>query len=166
MIQWQGAGYKNLDGKNTLKGVEISFSKELFENTLLSLNYSTLSAKDKDGKDLTRRADKTFKASIDYYGVDKLHLNLTANYVGERWDDSAKTKQTGRYTVINTAINYQVTPSTLVYLKVDNLTDKYYQTVDGYATSPRAYYAGVKYKFWKHCFLYSYWAYKFLVMIE
>jgi vitamin B12 transporter len=34
-----------------------------------------------------------------------------------------------------------------VYAKVDNLTDKYYQVVDGYATAQRSYYAGLSAKF-------------------
>ena len=34
-----------------------------------------------------------------------------------------------------------------IYLKCDNLTNKYYQTVNGYATSPRAYYVGLNAKF-------------------
>jgi len=39
------------------------------------------------------------------------------------------------------------TKNTAVYVKVNNLTDKYYQTTYGYATAPRAYYAGIKVKF-------------------
>jgi vitamin B12 transporter len=139
--------YKNLDGKNTLKGIELSCIKEIMSDTILSLNYATLNAKDKNGKDLARRAKSTFRFGIDYYGISKLHINLTGNYTGKRYDDALQTKQTGRYTVFNAVVNYDISSALTTYIKIDNLTDKYYQSVDGYATSPRAYYAGMEYKF-------------------
>ncbi len=157
LIQWydptptnwfnNDAIYKNLDGKNILKGIELSYTKQVLQDTFISLNYTTLSAKDKDGQDLAKRAKEMLKIGIDYYGINKIDINLNADYTGERWDDTAKTKQTGKYTVINTTINYDLKPSTKLYLKIENLTDKYYQTTDGYATSPRAFYVGIKSKF-------------------
>ena len=34
-------------------------------------------------------------------------------------------------------------PSIKIYGKVDNIADKYYQEVDGYATAGRSYYVGL-----------------------
>ena len=31
----------------------------------------------------------------------------------------------------------------MMYLKINNIADKNYQEVDGYTTSPRAYYVGI-----------------------
>ena len=139
--------YKNLSGESTFKGVEVDYKKEVINNTLLSFSYTRTSSKDKDKKDLTKRAKQNLKLGIDFYGINKLHLGLNSEYVGERFNDTAKTLQTGRYTVSNVVANYNFTKSVKFYTKIDNITNKYYQTIDGYATSPRAYYAGVKVSF-------------------
>ncbi|MGK0256424.1 MAG: vitamin B12 transporter, partial [Arcobacteraceae bacterium] len=71
-------------------------------------------------------------------------------YTGDRWDMNSEPTngtKTGKYTVVNTVINYDITKNLEIYTKIDNITNKYYQTVDGYATSPRVYYAGVKVSF-------------------
>ncbi len=142
------AQYANKDGKSKFKGLELDYKNDIFKDTLFTLNYTVLSAKDEDGKFLQRRADKTLKFGLDYFGIQKLHLNLNGEYVGDRYERSGKSgDQTGRYTVANFAANYDVTSSIKTYLKIDNITDKYYQTVRGYATSPRAAYAGVKVSF-------------------
>ena len=141
------AYYDNKSGVSKIKGYELSYKKAIAQSYLLNLNYTRVDAKDKDKKDLARRAKETLKLSVDYFGIRKLHLNINGTYIGERFDDTAKTKQTGKYTVSNFVANYKVLKNTDVYVKVNNLTNKYYQTTYGYATAPRAYYAGVKVKF-------------------
>jgi len=140
--------YINEAGTSRLKGFEIDYKKDLLDTVLLSVNYTKLSAKDKDGKDLARRAQENIKFGIDYYGITKLHLGLNGEYVGERYDKANKQgAQTGKYTVANFVANYDIQRDLKIYAKINNITDKYYQTVDGYATSPRAYYVGIKYSF-------------------
>ena len=118
---------------------------ELSDISLLSLNYTKLDASDTKGKELARRADETIKFAVDYYGVENLHLGLNGEYVGERYDRAGKTgQQTGKYTVANFTSNYDVDQHMSFYGKIDHITDKYYQTVNGYSTSPRAIYAGIK----------------------
>lgn len=124
-------------GTSKLKGYEISYKNEIMQELLFDIKYNHLSAKDKDGKDLARRIHDSFKLGLDYYGVDKFHFGVFANYVGERFDDTAKTKQTGKYTLLNTVANYEVNKNLKTYLKVDNLTYKLYQEVDGYGTMGR-----------------------------
>lgn len=139
--------YNNIKGKSILKGWELGYQKELMNDTLISLHYTRLSAKDKDGIDLARREKENLKFGIDYYGIDKFHAGIFGEYIGSRYDDKEKTKQTGCYTLANAVVNYDVTNTVSIYAKIDNITDKYYQTTDGYATSPRAYYAGLKVSF-------------------
>jgi vitamin B12 transporter len=147
MIDWDN-GYTNLEGESKLKGLEIDYKNEIVNNILLSLNYTKLSAKNNDGKDLARRADQTLKFGIDYFGFDKFHFNLNGEYVGDRYDsDDKQGAQTGRYTVMNLVVNYEVSNDIETYVKVDNIADKDYQVVENYATSPRAAYAGVKVNF-------------------
>ena len=117
----------------------------VFANTFINLNYTHLSAKDSDDEDLARRPKNQIDYGIDYYGLKKLHINLNGSYIGKSYDKPNKTgDKTGNYTVWNSVVNYDINKNLKTYLKVDNLFNKYYQTVDGYATSPRAFYAGLK----------------------
>lgn len=140
-----GGGYKNISGKAKLKGVEVGYQTDIKEDTLLSLSYTRLDAKDTKGQELARRAKDTLKFSLDYYGIEDLHLGLNGRYIGERFDRANRQgQQTGKYTIANATVDYKVDKHMSLYGKVDNITDRYYQTVDGYSSSPRAVYAGMK----------------------
>ena len=140
--------YNNIDGTSTFKGFEAGYNNKVYADTLLSMSYTRLSAKNKNGQDLRRRASETLKFGIDYYGFSKLHMGLNGEYVGSRYDsDNKQGAQTGRYTVANAVVNYDLSKNIKIYGKIDNITDKYYQSVNNYATSPRAYYAGLEVSF-------------------
>ena len=143
--KWIGGNYQNVNGESELKGVEVAYQKDITDDTLLSLSYTNLDATDTKGKKLARRAKESVKFGVDYYGVENLHMGLNGTYIGERYDRADKQgQQTGKYTVANFVANYEVNKHMSLYGKVDNITDKYYQTVNGYATSPRAVYAGME----------------------
>jgi len=142
---WIGGNYQNVKGDSKLKGVEVSYQKDINEDTLFSLSYTNISAKNQDGEALARRAKDSVKFALDYYGIENLHLGLNGQYIGERFDRAdEKGQQTGKYTVANIVTNYKVDDHMSIYGKVENITDKYYQTVDGYASAPRAVYGGMK----------------------
>lgn len=137
--------YENIEGKSRFKGYELAYKQNLGEDTLLSLNYTHLSAQDSDGEDLARRAKRQLSFAVDYYGFDKLHLNANGSYVGTRYNDGNKSgASTGNYTLWNTVANYKINKTFSTYLKIDNLFNKYYQTIDGYATAERSAYVGLK----------------------
>ncbi len=52
-------------------------------------------------------------------------------------------EQTGKYVLANFVTNYEISKNFKTYLKIDNITDKEYQEVDGYATARRSYYVGL-----------------------
>ena len=136
--------YKNLNGESILKGYEFEYAKNISDDLHISLNYTKLSAKDKDGKVLTRRAESQIDFSSIYYISDNLDLGFNAQYIGERYNDADKQgAQTGKYTVANLVTNYELNNYLSFYAKVDNLNDKYYQVVDGYATAGRSFFLGL-----------------------
>jgi len=145
LINWSSTGYENVEGESTFKGIELGYKRSINEDTLVSLNYTHLSAVDDDGEDLKRRAKRQLGFGIDYYGFDKLHLNANGSYIGTRYnsDDKGGTS-TGNYTLWNAVANYKINKTFSTYLKVDNLFNKYYQTIDGYATAERSAYVGLK----------------------
>ena len=145
MTAWK---YYNATGTSTLKGWELSYEKEFMGDTLFNFSYTRLDAQNNQKEDLARRAKDNIKFGIDYYGIEKLHLGINGEYTGTRYDkDNKQGRQTGKYTVANFVVNYDLTKDVKIYGKINNITDKYYQTIDGYATSPRAYYAGIKVSF-------------------
>ncbi|MFA7026343.1 MAG: TonB-dependent receptor [Sulfurovum sp.] len=136
--------YGNIDGTSTLKGYELEYKEELVQNLLVGVNYTYLNAKDKEGKALARRPKHTFNVGVDYYPIEALQLGLYAKYIGERYDRADKMgAQTGKYTIVDFVTNYQINETFSSYLKVDNITDKSYQEVDGYATAGRSFYLGL-----------------------
>lgn len=142
---WIGGGYDNLKGKSKIKGVEVGYKTSIGDEWLISTSYTNLDATNEKGEELSRRAKDSIKMAIDYYGIDKLHLGLDGEYIGKRYSlDNKQGKQTGKYTVANFTANYQATPQLNLYGRVDNITDKEYQTIDGYSTSPRAIYGGMR----------------------
>lgn len=134
--------YYNTSGKSKFKGFEVGYHNEIFETLLLGLAYNKQIAKDKDGKEMSRRIKESLKLNLDYYATSQLHLGVEGQYIGQRNDLDYNTNpytpiQTGKYTLINTVINYEIKPSFNTYLKINNLTDKLYQEVDGYGTMGR-----------------------------
>jgi len=146
--------YANISGTSKISGIEASYQTEIFADFLFSLNYThLLKAEDQKGNELHRRVKDDVKLALDYYGIANFHLGVDAQYIGSRTDMkfnpdfTSSDVQTGKYTVVNLTADYQMTKAFEVYGKIVNLTDEEYQTVYGYATSPRAFYAGVKAKF-------------------
>jgi vitamin B12 transporter len=143
--------YENGSGVSKIKGYELSYKNNILKDTSLLLSYTYTNAKDKDDKILGRVPKELLKAKFNYSGIAKLNLGLDATYVGYRWDGvsnkDTRPNETGKYTVFNTVAHYDIDHKTKIYFKINNLTNKYYQTVENYATSPRAYYVGMKYNF-------------------
>ena len=145
---WPNTQYSNLDGEATLKGYELAYKKDIIEDTILNLNYTHLSAKNDEKEDLSRRAKNQVGFGVDYYGISKFHFNVNGQYIGNRYDGPNKTgAETGNYTVWNSVVNYEINKTFSTYLKVDNIFNKYYQTIDGYATAQRSAYVGLKASF-------------------
>lgn len=140
--------YQNISGTSKLKGIELGYKDYFFDILGVSANYTYLDAKNADDEVLARRPKEQLDASVVYYATQTFDLGLNGQYIGERYDKIDKQgAQTGKYTVINFVSNVQVNKFITVYGKVDNITDKYYQTVDGYATAGRSLYLGLNAKY-------------------
>ena len=140
--------YQNIKGKSILKGIEVGY-KDYFADIIgVTANYTFLSAKNADKQTLARRPKDQVDASVIYYVSENFDLGLNGQYIGERYDEiDAQGAMTGKYTIVNFVSNVKVNDYVSVYGKLDNLTDKYYQTVDGYATAGRSLYLGLTAKY-------------------
>lgn len=140
--------YNNIDGTSTIQGVEIAYQNNITEAVVLNTSHTYLDAKDKDGNVLARRPKTTTNLGVDYYPTDKLQLGLYGQYIGKRFDAlNEQGKQTGHYALANFVTNYEINKNFTTYAKVDNILDRDYQVVDGYATAGRSFYLGLVAKY-------------------
>ena len=149
MIEYDSInGYYNEDGTSIIQGVEISYKNSITETLMVTANYTFLDPKNKDGEVLARRAKETTNLGFDYYPADDLQLGLYGQYIGERYDSAnEQDEQTGEYAVFNFVANYNINKNFTTYAKVDNILNRYYQVVDGYATAPISGYIGIRANF-------------------
>ncbi|MFV7790421.1 TonB-dependent receptor plug domain-containing protein [Aliarcobacter lanthieri] len=151
--EWTGPGMydgknKNIEGKSRFKGLELAYKNSITEDIFLNLNYTRLSAKNKDGQEFGRRPKNKVALGIDYYGLKNFHFNVNGEYIGERYDFNNKQgAKTGNYTIWNALVDYDISKNFSTYVKLDNIFNKDYQIVDGYATSQRAAFVGLKASF-------------------
>ena len=64
-------------------------------------------------------------------------------HLGARFDDAANTKRLPAHSLLNLTASTALTPSWKLLARVDNLTDKTYESVLGYATAGRTVYVGL-----------------------
>jgi vitamin B12 transporter len=144
---WSGS-YDNIEGKSRFKGLELAYKNYITEDIFLNLNYARLSAKNKDKEEFGRRPKDKVGFGVDYYGLKAFQFNINAEYIGERYDFNNKQgAKTGNYTIWNAVVDYDINKTFSTYLKLDNILNKDYQVIDGYATSQRAAYVGLKASF-------------------
>ncbi|MDQ7060512.1 MAG: TonB-dependent receptor [Sulfurimonas sp.] len=140
--------YTQIDGTSRFKGIELGYEDYYFNSLGISAMYTYTDTEDVNGKALARRPKIQIDATLTYYITEAFDIGLSSQYIGERFDKADNQgAQTGKYLVSNLVSNYKVNKKITLYGKIDNITDKYYQTVDGYATAERSYYIGLNAKF-------------------
>lgn len=140
--------YVQASGISKFKGIEVGYEDFFFEYIGLKAMYTYLETQNANEQSLARRPKDQIDASIKYYVSDTFDLGLNAQYIGERYDSiDNQGAQTGKYTIANFITNIKVNDYITFYGKINNLTDKYYQTVDGYATAGRSLYIGLNAKY-------------------
>jgi vitamin B12 transporter len=142
------AGYVQIAGTSKFQGFELGYEDYLFDILGINAMYTYVKTQDADGKALARRPESQIDARATYYVSENFDLGVNAQYIGKRYDSADKQgAQTGEYTVVGFVSNVKVNKFITVYGKIENLTDKYYQTVDGYATAGRSLYFGLNAKY-------------------
>lgn len=145
---WPNAGYKQIDGKSKFQGIELGYEDYFSDIVGVNAMYTYVKSEDAEGKALARRPKEQVNANVIYYVSPTFDLGINAQYVGQRYDkDDNQGAQTGYYTIANFVSNVKVNKYITVYGKINNLTNKYYQTVDGYATAGRSLYFGLNAKY-------------------
>ncbi len=140
--------YAQTDGTSKFKGVELGYQEYYLDSLGFNATYTYVKTENADGEELARRPKSQLDANIVYYMSEELDFGLNAQYIGTRYNKADKEgAQTGKYTVANFVTNYQINRYLGVYGKINNITDEFYQVVDGYATAERSYFVGLNAKY-------------------
>jgi vitamin B12 transporter len=145
LISFGSSTYENVDGTSTLKGVELSYQKTYFHNLLVGTNYTYTDAKDASGTRLQKVPRYQIGINVAYSPIQKITLSADGSYIGSR--DSYYHHETGRYFVANAKALYHCNKTFDVYLKLNNIFDRIYETTEYYGTARRSFYVGFSAKF-------------------
>lgn len=102
---------------------------------LLGLNYDYQKTENtkgtNKGKELTHRPNHK---GLFYIGYQQPNFDVRAEiqYLGERFTTADNTKKIGGYSLLNISGNYYLTPNWTINTRINNLTDKEYETYTGY----------------------------------
>lgn len=139
-----GEGYVQVPGETVRRGVELGVTASVSAQIDLSADYTYLDAQDPDGVPLDFVPRHDFGLGIDFRPGKRTDLALSANYVSGTVDGDVTL---GDHVLVDATVSYEVALGTELYLRGVNLLDKEYQRVDGYGTSDRAAFAGVRSRF-------------------
>ena len=121
---------QNID-KADINGISLTSDWQL-NNTLFGLGYDYLDTEDKKtGKELIYQPKNK---GIVYLGYQqpKYDIRTELQYVGERYRDANNSQTLDSYTLLNLTGNYYINPYLTISSRLNNLTDKDYETVYGY----------------------------------
>ncbi len=98
-----------------------------------------------NGNQLPRRAKQQASVGADYR-VAAWALGGSLLHVGQRYDDAANTKALAAYTTLDVYADWQVAPAWNLQAKVNNVTDRDYQTALGYNQPRRGFYLTLRWQ--------------------
>ncbi len=154
MFGFDAVTFKTINlSKAETKGFEVFVQSQMFDNVELKINYTFTDARDKsdgstfyDAKLVRRPESKTgFYASYSF--LNKANISTDITWVGTREDINFSTflrTELKGFVLVNLAAHYDVFEFLRISLRVENLLDKEYEEVYGYATPGQSFYGGIK----------------------
>ncbi len=148
--------YANFD-RAKASGVELQASATLTAALAVSANYSHIKTEDVSpgsptyGQQLFQRPEDAANLSLNYTWPHGVETSIAARYGGPSLDQNFNVFPTanvrlGGYTLLDLRVAYTVTEKFELYARVDNATNKWYETVYQYGTWGRTAFAGVRVK--------------------
>lgn len=134
--------YKNVSKARSM-GYEAEVRVHPFKNFNFKGSYALTDTEDKETHlELLRRAKNKVNLNLDYKYSEKLDLNLNMRYVGSRFDSGyIKLKP---YAIFDFSANYDINENFIFYARLENMFNKKYEELKGYATPGASIYAGIK----------------------
>jgi vitamin B12 transporter len=116
---------------------------EIFEQTVLSGNFTKLDAETETGARDIRRPEETLNANLSHRISERLSGNMNVKVVRKIIDTNFATYQQvdlDDYALLNLSAAYQLSETAKLSARVENALDDQYETVFGFGTPGRAFY--------------------------
>jgi len=151
-----GGYYANFD-RAKASGVELQASATLTPLLVVAANYSHIKTLDEtpgsptDGQQLYQRPEDAANLSVTYSWPHSIKTTVAGRYGGASFDQNfnafpTATVRLGGYTLLDLRVSYDVSDKLELYARVDNATNKWYETVYQYGTWGRAAFFGLRAK--------------------
>jgi vitamin B12 transporter len=146
-------GYYGNVARARAEGLELGANWRATDRLTLSANYTVDDVEDRSpgsatlGYQLARRPKNTANATASYVWPIRLRTDVALRYAGESFDDDAHGILLKSYILWDLRVSYPLRPNLELYGRIENLTDKHYETVYQYGTLGRAAYGGVRLSF-------------------
>jgi vitamin B12 transporter len=151
-----GGYYANLD-RARASGVELQASAALTPALALAANYSHIKTVDETpgsptyGQQLFQRPEDAANLSLSYTWPHSLKTTVAGRFAGYSSDQNfsvfpTATVRLGGYTLLDLRASYSVTDKLELYARVDNATNKWYETIYQYGTWGRTAFFGLRAK--------------------
>ncbi|MFA4909732.1 MAG: TonB-dependent receptor [Desulfobacteria bacterium] len=149
LIDWNWTTWKYYNiGEVKTKGWETLVSFKPLNWLTIDANYTYTEAKDDTtDRDLIYRPRHKGGVALSIRPLEGLNVTLDVQNVGNRYRNTANTLEMPDYTLVNLAASYQATKRLQVFGRVDNLTDKNYESIYQYGEPGIGVYGGIKVTF-------------------
>jgi vitamin B12 transporter len=146
-------GYYDNIARASAHGVELQAAVNPNAALNLSANYTLTDTEDRSpgsityGNELPRRPKNAANFLATYHGPSRLSTSIGARYGGRSFDDTANQIALGGYVLLDLKVSYAIWDQLEVYGRIDNATDKHYETAYKYGTYGRVGFLGIRASF-------------------
>jgi vitamin B12 transporter len=144
--------YANIE-RSRASGVELVGTLKATDRLTLTANYTLTHTEDQSagsstyGNELPRRPENAGNAALSYLWPARLSTALAVRYAGPSFDDAANQVRLGGYVLVDLRTSYPITERLEIYGRIENLTDRHYETAYQYGTLGRSGYLGARARF-------------------
>lgn len=153
LIGFDAGSYNQVPGESRLRGLEMSGYMPVNDWLALNAGYTFTDARDSDGDPLEMVARHELTLGLEAALAARWRGAVNLQHVAGRPDQLDRSVFPSPaiampdYTVVNANLRFGVTDSADIYLRVNNVFDRQYQQVVGYATPGRSFHLGVAARF-------------------
>jgi len=144
LITFNAGTYFNI-AEATSQGVEVSLEHRIFDWLSVTGTYAHINAEDGAGDPLVRVPEHSGDVIISVTPTGRWSGSVLLRYNGEETNvDGTRLSDWNR---VDLSAQYQISDSTELYARVENVFDEQYQQVLGYGTPGRSASIGVRVRF-------------------
>lgn len=116
----------------------------------LHANYTYLNDEDRSpgaatyGRELLRRPKEMANATLSYCAASRLTASAALRFAGRSFDDAANQVRLAPYALLDLRVDYALDAHTELYGRIENVTDRQYETAYQYGTLGRGFFVGLR----------------------